>query len=210
MSQFFIRTQDDTFYELTVTETITFSQSASPTSHPVESGVTISDHINIENKTVDFSGIISDIKNTNIGIISVKNNSDGLLLTTGQKGVEDNFIGLNKLFESGEYFSLYFDDRFTPIEFCIFTSLVFDRDKETGQGYRVQMSFQQIQISERAIEVNEPSFDSSVKNQASKKTNGSNNNTEQVKISENLGVNVLSLFFKSLIYSDTPTQDQGQ
>lgn len=186
MGQFFIQTQEDNtadikYYELTVTESIKLTYTSTPTKNPVEDGSNKTDHVVTENIKASFTGLVSDIKNISLGSISARNsNQDSVIISQGQRSVEANLTELKDLWKSNKPFTLYYDERLEPLDNCVFTLMDYNRDKNTGTGYKVTMNFEQIQLSERALLLVDSRFAEDVEDQAESKKNTSNNSTEKV------------------------------
>lgn len=199
MSQFFIEFESESgvveYYELSVTTDVIINYAGNPTQHPVEDGTVITDQIQNQNVSLSFQGLITDIKNVTLGpIITRPQGQNQQLVTQAQRSVADNLEGLVRIRNSRSLVTVYYDFRQPPLENCAFTSLNFERDAGTGTSYRASISFQQVQLSERAKLVTQPTPQPEVEDQVEGKTNSSSNSTEEVEVKELQETLLLSSF----------------
>lgn len=147
MSEYYIRTPSNVIYSLDATTSMTYISSGNPTSFPVESGASLSDHYVNSNVRASISGIITDVKS-----LSTSKGSS--------KSTEDFIRELTTLKESGNPFTVIIGSKLQEIRNCVFTSLsVFQRgtqgsrryaDGKTVASYEIEMSFEQIRIARGA------------------------------------------------------------
>jgi hypothetical protein len=179
MATFYIDSPSEGILELTSTTDIRISEAASVSKHPLETGETIVDNVVVENVTVDFSGVISNVRK----IAQRTNQSDLAVPNEYEENVEGSIKALRRIKEAKELFRVVYDNRFLPFENCVLTSLSMDRNAQTGLGYNVSLSFEQVRIVGRAT----TSISRSVQRNpdiTQGKTNGGANNQKQNQISE--------------------------
>lgn len=162
-SHFYIKKNDGEVLALTVTTTLSVEDTASVTSHPVESGKNVADNIVVNNKRVSFSGWITDIRSSS---------------TTHT--VKDYIEKIERMQRNRETFTLYYDTRLTQLSNVVLVSFKRDRSTDLGTAYAVSLDFEQIRISNRAtlIEIPEGATDST-----QPETGGAGSTTKQVPTS---------------------------
>lgn len=135
--------------ELTSTTEINVNETSNVTKHPLEDGSEISDHLVNNNRSISFSGLISDIRRLSGG--DDKDTSDG---TTAYKSrnVREYYDLLQKLRDSKKRFSVIWDIRFPIATDCVITSVGLVRNKDTGTGYNISLAFEQVRVVKRATE----------------------------------------------------------
>tara|TARA_R110000851_G_scaffold119532_1_gene247377 strand:+ start:263 stop:874 length:612 start_codon:yes stop_codon:yes gene_type:complete len=152
-------------YELSCTTDINIKHPAVATKHAVEDGTSIVDNYYLDNRTATFSGIITDIR---------VNSADA------QNTPVFQWIGeISALRKSKVLLTLVADTEVIPN--CIITEFDLSKTKEEGaSGWKCNLSFQEIDISERAklITIKEPKPE--VKDEVTDKSSGSGTSTEQV------------------------------
>lgn len=107
------------------------SNTAKVSSHPVESGFVISDHVSLSNKKLSVEGIISDANNSLLNI-AIQNISD-------QSAARDF---LKEVFEARKVITLTTPE--AEHENMIITSLNFNKDKPTRSEVSFSLRLEQI------------------------------------------------------------------
>ena len=152
-------------YELSCTTNISISSPAVVTKSPVEDGTSIIDNYYVDNRTATFSGIITDIRVSGFDV---------------QNTPVYQWIGeIKSLRNSKKLITLFADTEVIPN--CVITTFDLDKNVEQGlSGWRCNLSFQEVDISERAklVEIKEPKPE--VKDDVTNKVNGSSTSTKQV------------------------------
>ena len=133
-------------YTLDCTTDITYSLPSNISSFPVEGGSNVSENIVLQNRTLNFSGYITDIKTINSGNIhSTKEHIEAL------EYVRDNKI----------LFTASFGKELPLLENCFFQDLTISQDITTGSvvnkekninSYKVDISLKQLRVIKRAGE----------------------------------------------------------
>ena len=171
MSIFYIkRESEDVLFELHATETIQINHVAEATQKRLESGLEAADNVVAKNITGSFDGVLTHLK-----LLSVKDQSTGQQLlpvggnfaslfgegTNGNATLEKYFMTIRYLQESGERVSIYYDERFPPLNNCIITGASYNRDASTGKGLKVAIRFEQLRVIEQAstTEIDSPQAD---------------------------------------------------
>ena len=152
-------------YELSCTTDISIKHPAVATKHAVEDGTSIVDNYYLDNRTAIFSGIITDIR---------VNSADAQNTPVFQWLGEISALRKNKVL-----LTLVADTEVIPN--CVITEFDLAKSKEQGSsGWKCNLTFQEIDVSERAklISIKEPKPE--VKDEVSSKSSGSGNPTEQV------------------------------
>ena len=174
---FYIQDDEDNFYELTLTSSITINYPTSSTDHPVEDGFNVSDNVVNGNVTINYEGLLSNIINYSLR----DPQSHGT--------VQQNIERLLSLRDSRKPFTVNYDSRETQkdslmpaLNNCVFTDLRFSRASGEGDSYKVKIGVKQLIISKQAelITMIEPA--PSVKNQAESLKESSSNNTSRTTI----------------------------
>lgn len=150
-------------YELSCTTDISISSPASVTSSPVEDGSSITDNFYLSNRTASFSGII-----TNIRVAGMEATEVGVWLQS-----------IKALRESKVLLTVVADTE--VLQNCIITNLNISKTKEQGlSGWKANLSFQEVTISERArlVEIKEPK--PAEKDQVEGKKSSSSSSVKQV------------------------------
>jgi len=152
-------------YELSCTTDINIKHPAVATKHAVEDGTSIVDNYYLDNRTATFAGIITDIR---------VNSADA------QNTPVFQWIGeISALRKSKVLLTLVADTE--VISNCIITEFDLSKTKEEGSsGWKCNLSFQEIDISERAkiISIKKPKPE--VKDEVTGKSTGGGSSTEQV------------------------------
>jgi len=166
MAIFYIK-DGSSVYEMTATTEVQFSYTGQPTKFKVESGATITDHYNISNATASFNGIVTSV----------------VLLSNGdnQLSPKQYIESLRALQISKRPFTVYLDDKLTPIKNCLFTTIDGSKGVDDGlSSWRMRLGFEQIRLEDRAqegvLEV-EPSVE--VLNGVSSKTDAGNTQAKE-------------------------------
>lgn len=160
-------------YELSCTTSISINSPAVVTKSPVEDGTSIVDNYFVDNRTATFSGIITDIRVSGFDV---------------QNTPVYQWIGeIKSLRRSKKLLTLFADTEVIPN--CVITTFDLDKTVEQGlSGWRCNLSFQEVDISERAklVEIKEPKPE--VKDDVTSPVNGSSSSTKKVQqaLSESL------------------------
>lgn len=162
-SHFYIKKNDGEVLALTVTTSLSVEDTASVTSHPVESGKNVADNIIVNNKRVSFSGWITEIRSSS---------------TT--HSVKDYIEKIERMQRNRETFTLYYDSRLTQLDNVVLVSFKRDRNTDTGDAYSVSLDFEQIRISARAALTEIPE---GVTDSTQPETGGAGSTTKQVPTS---------------------------
>ena len=187
MSIFYIQSQTYGILELTATSDIEVIDNSTVTKHRLETGEFISDNVVNESKKIRFSGLISEIRR-----ITSAGNHNGLIPKDGsattQRNVEDYIRTLGELRNSKELFKVHYDTRLIIVDNCLLTNLTLNRNVNTGTGYDVKLSFQQVRLSAGASFIELPVQENPDLNQP--ETSTSDNNTVQSRAEELFGKGV--------------------
>jgi len=124
------------------------SFTAQVTSHPVETGVNINDHVTIENPKFSLKGVISDAAFLSpfdqIG--SVVNTVTSFLgITERDSRALTSLQDLQFLLNSREFVTLQFGNE-PPYENLILTSVNVPKDKNIGDAYVFDLEFEQVRV----------------------------------------------------------------
>lgn len=151
-------------YELSCTTDISIKHPAVTTKHAVEDATSIVDNYYLDNRTATFSGIITDIR---------VNSSDA------QNTPVFQWIGeISALRKRKVLLTLVADTE--VISNCVITEFDLAKNKDQGSsGWKCNLSFQEVDVVERAklISIKEPKPE--VKNEVTDKSSGSGTSTEQ-------------------------------
>lgn len=142
MGIYYIRTEDDIYFELSSTKEIVASFTGQATEYPVESGVEVADNYVNKSARISFSGTISDIVVMGAGPAHVK---------TTQEYVE----GLLLLKSTRRPFTVNWAGNLTPLDNCVFESLEIKQDPSRGwskgkAAYAISFTATQIRYAEGA------------------------------------------------------------
>ena len=152
-------------YELSCTTGISISSPAVVTKSPVEDGSSMIDHFYLDNKTATFTGIITDIRVSGFDV---------------QNTPVYQWIGeIKSLRSSKKLVTLFADTEVIPN--CLITAFDLDKTVEDGlSGWKCNLSFQEVDISERAklVEIKEPKPE--VKDDVGEESKGSSNSVKKV------------------------------
>lgn len=169
MAIFYIK-DGSNVYEMTATTEVQFSYTGQPTKFKVESGATITDHYNISNATASFNGIITSV----------------VLLSNGdnQLSPKQYIEGLRSLQISKRPFTVYLDDKLTPIKNCLFTTIDGSKGVDDGlSSWRMRLGFEQIRLEDRAQEgILEVQPSTEVLNGVSSKTDAGNTQAKEKEL----------------------------
>jgi hypothetical protein len=167
MSKFYFTTPDDREYELSSTSSIKVSEAAVITKSPVESGKSIVDNYYLDNKIITFSGVITNV--------SVSSQPANRKRDVGRWIDEIRILRLQKALLVVHY------DSFQIVRNCVITMFDITKTKEEGaSGWRCDMTFQEVEISERARLVSVPEAKVEVKNETDPLNEASSSNKVQV------------------------------
>lgn len=122
--------------------------SANVTSHPVETGVNINDHVTVENPKFTLKGVVSDAAFlTPFEQVASLGNTIGSALGLVQKesraltALQD----LQFLLNSRDFLTLQFGNE-PPYENLILTKLNVPKDKNVGDAYVFDLEFEQVRV----------------------------------------------------------------
>lgn len=135
---FFIEA-NGTIYELTATTTVTYTQTAKATSHPVQSGGNVSDHVVQDSDVIQFDGVASN----------VSFNNESMDLKTFLKG-------LQSLKRSGKTFNVTFSDSYDVMTNCILEGISDVVSAGSGTAHQMSLSIRQIRKGSRGKKVDSP------------------------------------------------------
>ena len=161
-------------YELSSTTDITIKSPAVVTKSPVEDGGSIVDNYFIDNKTATFSGIITQIR------------------VSGQEertDVESWILGIEQLRASKKLLTLVAHKQ--VILNCLITQFDLSKNKDQGlTGWKCNMEFQEVDISERAriVEIKEPKEE--VKDDVTALSKSSSQTSKEVALGTSVAVDV--------------------
>tara|TARA_R110002153_G_scaffold53726_4_gene149571 strand:+ start:601 stop:1191 length:591 start_codon:yes stop_codon:yes gene_type:complete len=151
-------------YELSCTRDITITSPARVTSSAVEDGSSIVDNFYLDNRTVTFNGVITNIR--------LSGSSEVVL-------VDQWISSIQQLRKSKKRVTVTSHTEVVPN--TIITEFTLTKDKNQGlSGWNCSMTFKEVDISERVrlVEVKEPRVE--VKDKTESKANGSSSSTKQV------------------------------
>lgn len=160
MLLFYIETQRNEILALDVTEQIDYTLPSKITSNPVETGSVVSENIVLENPSVLFRGVISDVNTS--------------------RSTTDFIKRIEALRAARELFTVYLLGGQKALKNCFFKNVRFNQDNTfasvaTQRGvksaYQVEFSFEQLNVIERVAE--EVIYASEVYDNASKKSSTS-------------------------------------
>lgn len=122
--------------------------SATVTSHPVETGVNVNDHVTVENPKFSLKGVVSDAAFlTPYEQVASLGNTIGSALGLVQKesraltALQD----LQFLLNSRDFLTLQFGNE-PPYENLILTGLNVPKDKNVGDAYVFDLEFEQVRV----------------------------------------------------------------
>ena len=155
--------------------------SATVTSHPVETGVNVNDHVTVENPKFSLKGVVSDAAFlTPYEQVASLGNTIGSALGLVQKesraltALQD----LQFLLNSRDFLTLQFGNE-PPYENLILTGLNVPKDKNVGDAYVFDLEFEQVRVvssrytTVQAKRVAKPADEDLTNKQKSVTTNGS-------------------------------------
>ena len=161
--------EDIKIYELASTSRITISSPAKVTSSPVEDGSSIVDNYYLDNKTATFSGVITNINVSRVGATNLPT---------------DQWItDVRALRQSKKLLTVFADTE--VIQNCLITRFDLEKTKDQGlTGWLCNMSFKEVDISERAkiVEIKKPK--APVKDEVAPKSRGSSSSVKEVELTE--------------------------
>lgn len=146
MAIFYIDSPTEGILELTSTTDIQVNETSTPSKHKLETGESITDNVVVDNISVTFSGIISDVRR----IYQVTTQDDGRQAEVFSDPVDGYISALRRIKNTKQLFTVRYDSRFPAFTNCVLTSLSAIRDAQTGLGYRISLSFEQVRLSGRA------------------------------------------------------------
>lgn len=161
-------------YQLSCTTDITITSPAVATKSPVEDGSSLVDNYFIDNKTASYSGLITQIK------------------VIGQEERTDTAIWINSIHTLRASKKLLTLVAHTEIlQNCLITQFTLSKNKEQGlTGWKCEIEFQEVDISERAklVEIKEPKVE--VKDEVANKSKSSSSPTKDVALETSFGVDI--------------------
>jgi hypothetical protein len=161
----FIRQDTREIYELNATTRVRISEPASVTMRKVESGKNISDNYYIENRTVNFSGVIINVRNALVPIDITQWLSDMRATRRSSPPV------LWTVYANGEV-----------VPNCVITDLPVETDAGVGvNAWKVDINFKEVQFSERARLVEVPEAKETVETVVGEKGSRSSNTTKETE-----------------------------
>lgn len=175
-------------YELSCTRDITITSPARVTSSAVEDGGSIVDNFYLDNRTVNFNGVITNIR--------LSGSSEVVL-------VDQWISSIQQLRKTKKMVTVTSHTEVVPN--TLITEFTLSKDKTQGlSGWNCSMTFKEVDISERAklVEVKEPREE--VKNKTEAKAKGSSSSTKQV-LSTSLDVSLADV----VGLSPVPTTSAG-
>lgn len=193
---FIVRDGSLNAYELSATTDIRIRKPQTVTNRRVESGKSIADNAYMENTTIDFDGIITNIKN--------KSN----VVDTDQFIAEVNQIREDKILVD-----VVAENQVFPR--CLIPTFELSKSHVEGKGgWKVNISFQQVQFTNRASLVEVPEPRPAEKPDVDGTTKQSNNTVQTVdrEVTRTLTGDGLNLIVEDnipVIKSNIPTQGGG-
>lgn len=146
MAVFYINSPTEGIIELTSTTDIKINETSTVSKHPLETGDSIVDNVVVDNITVAFNGVISDIRS----IFRSNTFDDGVPAQAFENPVEGVINSLRNIKNTKQLFTVHYDRRFASFRNCVLTSLSLDKNAQTGLGYNINLSFEQVRITGRA------------------------------------------------------------
>jgi hypothetical protein len=146
MATFYIDSPSEGILELTATTDIQVDERSTPTKFRLETGETITDNVVNENITVTFSGVITNIAR----LTQPSNQNDSKVAEVFTDPVQGYITALRRIKARKELFKVRYDSRFPAADNCVITNVSLVRNAETGLGYNIALSFEQVRISGRA------------------------------------------------------------
>lgn len=147
MGIYYIKTQDDVYFELDSTSEIQVVFSGQATDYPIENGNSVADHYINKPTQITFNGTISDIK--------------PIRKASNSKTTKDYVDGLLKVKKSGTPFQINWAGNIDPIPNCVFESLTIEQNAQRGwnrgiAAYSITFTAKQIRLAEGAVLLDEP------------------------------------------------------
>lgn len=134
---FYIKTDEGAYYYMDATVDVSYSQTGNVASYTLEDSTSSSDHYDQNPDTLAFNGYISKVK--------------FLSKAAESTGFDEYQRGLTNLKKSGKRFTCYYSDTFGEMTDCLFTSLTFSQDTDTGNhSVKVAFNIQQISYAKQA------------------------------------------------------------
>ena len=130
---------DEVVYELDATLGVSYVQTAKATSHPVQSGGSVSDHVTQESDVVSINGVASQIKFGDSRVVDLKT-----FLT-----------GLQKLKREGKTFSVTYSDVLDVLTNCVFESIS-DNVSSGSLAHEMSFTIRQVRKAARGKKVDSP------------------------------------------------------
>lgn len=167
MSIFYFTTPDNREYELSCTTNVTVNQPAVITKSPVESGKSIIDNYYLDNTTISFSGVI-----TNVTVMGQDANR--------KRDVDTWISDIETIRRSKDLLVVHYDTN-KIVTNCVITRFDISKTKDQGKsGWQCTLVFQEVDISERARLTTVPEAKKEVKDATDPKSKTSSNNKKEV------------------------------
>lgn len=194
--------------EMNSTTSISVNLPSSAPKHRMEDGRSVSDNIDNENKEISFSGLITNIKSLRISDgLPLKPTEQYTEIQTSLRSPADYVLLLEAIRDTKEPFIVHWDELLPAAENCVFTNISLSRDKNTGRGFRINLSFQQLRFTSRALLTEVISQRDPDKNQS--KTESSGNSTTTLESGDEVTVISFIPGIGSSTLGPTDTFSQG-
>lgn len=130
---------EEVVYELDATLGVSYVQTAKATSHPVQSGGSVSDHVTQESDMISINGVASQIKFGDSKVVDLKT-----FLT-----------GLQKLKREGKTFNVTYSDVLDVLTNCVFESIT-DVVASGSLAHEMSLTIKQVRKAVRGKKVDSP------------------------------------------------------
>lgn len=135
---FFIEA-NGTIYELTATTTVSYNQTAKATSHPVQSGGSVSDHVTQESDTIQFDGVASNVS-----------------FNETTMDLKTFLTGLQALKRAGKTFNVTFSDSYDVMTNCVLEGISDVVAAGSGTAHQMSLAIRQVRKGSRGKKVDSP------------------------------------------------------
>lgn len=139
MPSFWIQTEVGDVLELSSTTEVRVNEASTVSSNAVEEGSDLTTNVVVGNNKATFNGIISDVATLRIEETESSINGDVATWITMMRRLKNSRVP----------FTLYYDKRLPPWPNTVLTGFDYDRAANTGTGYNVTLSFEQVRLRER-------------------------------------------------------------
>lgn len=134
---FYIKSSEGVYFYMDAVVDVNYTQTGSVAKYTLEDSTSSSDHYDQDPDTLSFNGFISRVK-------FVSKSAESTDFKEYQRG-------LTVLKKSGQRFTCYYSDTFGEMKDCLFTSLNFSQDTETGNhSVKVSFNIQQVSFAQQA------------------------------------------------------------